>query len=233
MSPKRTGIGAALATAVVLLLSGCGNAGGLESAGSTPTAVGPVELWPDLPPISVPPVDYGESDTRRVPGIAVPNGDVHAVSPTAVVQDDVSAQPAKGAREDGLSEATVRRIRDCTAQPQACPILRAHYHDLTGDGKDELIIGITLPDKQTSIRVYMPEDGGLTRIMEDAEPIVSVSLAGRDLIMRSLSAGIPGYEYRTAWSWDERQRAMLPARDEIIRIKPSTSATPEASADTR
>lgn len=233
MSQKRTVIGAALAAAAALLLSGCGNAGGLESAGSTPTAVGPVELWPDLPPIPVPPVDYGESDTQRVPGIKVPDGNVRSVSPASVVRADVAAQPTKGAREDGLSEATVRRIVDCPTKPRTCPILKPYYHDLTGDGKDELILGITMPDKQTSIRVYLAEKGGLTRVMEDAEPIVSVSLAGRDLIMRSLSAGIPGYEYRTAWSWDEQQRAMLPTRDEIIRIKPSKSSSPEPPADTR
>ncbi|CAM5597747.1 hypothetical protein SVIOM74S_00477 [Streptomyces violarus] len=46
--------------------------------------------------------------------------------------------------------------------------------------------------------------------------MISVELAGGDVIMRAPSV-IPGYEYRTAWSWDDRQRAMLATRDEILR----------------
>lgn len=234
MSPIRTVIGAALAAAGVLLLSSCADVGGLDSAGATPTAVGPVELWPKgLPTISVPPVDYGERDTQPVPGIKVPDGDVHALNPAVVVRADAAAEPAKEALADGFSPVALKRLVDCTPKPRTCPILKPYYSDLTGDGKEELIVGVIMPDKQTSVRVYMPETGGLTRIMKDTEPIVGVSLAHRDLIMRSLSAGIPGYEYRTAWTWDGQQRAMLATRDEIIRTKPSGSRSPEPSVDDR
>ncbi|MFD7233103.1 hypothetical protein [Streptomyces sp. NPDC059881] len=227
----RTAISAAFVAA--LMLSGCGNAGELESAGATPTAVGPVQLWPELPPISAPPIDYNESDTEHIPGIQAPGGDVHAVDPVAVVQAEVAARPGRVTGSDGLYERTAQQIRDCKKRPKACPVLKPYYRDLTGDGKDELIVGIALPEQQTAIRVYMPEKGGLTRIMSDASPIVSVELAGRDLILRAVSAGIPGYEYRTAWSWDEQQRAMLPARDEIIRVKPSRPGATEPPADAR
>ncbi|MFE0091216.1 hypothetical protein [Streptomyces sp. NPDC058991] len=228
----RPALAAVAAAATALLLAGCDDAGGLESAGATPTAVGPVRLWPELPEISAPPVDYGESDTEHVPGIAVPGGDVHAVDPIAVVQAEVAAHPGRVSGPEGLYEQTARQIRECRTKPSKCPVLKPYYRDLTGDGKDELIVGISMPEQQTAIRVYMPEKGGLTRIMSDAEAIVGVELAGRDLILRAVSAGIPGYEYRTAWSWDEQQRAMLPARDEIVRIKPPRPAT-ESSADAR
>ncbi|MEU2264635.1 hypothetical protein ABZ557_31175 [Streptomyces sp. NPDC019645] len=228
----RPALAAVAVTAAALLLAGCDDAGGLESAGPTPTAVGPVELWPELPDISAPPVDYGERDTEHIRGIKVPDGDVHSVDPIAVVQAEVAAHPGEVTGPDGLYEQTARQIRECGTKPGKCPVLKPYYRDLTGDGKDELIVGITMPEQQTAIRVYMPEKGGLTRIMSDAEAIVSVELAGRDLILRAVSAGIPGYEYRTAWSWDEQQRAMLPARDEIVRVKPSRP-TPESSADAR
>ncbi|MEV4949557.1 hypothetical protein [Streptomyces sp. NPDC053755] len=210
------------AVAALFGLSGCGDEGGLESAGPTPTAVGPVRLWPDLPPATAPPLDYGETDTARVPGVAVPGDDVHRVAPVAVVQAEVKAHPDTYSGPDGLYAETARRIGRCLTEPAACPVMKPYYHDLTGNGRDELIVGIRMPDQQVGVRVYLAENGGLTRVMSTVDQVISVDLAGRDLIMRVSSAGIPGYEYRTAWTWDEQQHAMLATRDEIIRVKPHT-----------
>ncbi|GAA4900664.1 hypothetical protein ACFPM3_27250 [Streptomyces coeruleoprunus] len=235
MSPRSRAAYAVLALplaaiAASLSLAGCGNAGELKSAGATPTAVGPVRLWPDLPPVTNPPIDYGENDTERVPGIRLPGGDVRALDPVAVVQAEVKASPDEYSGGDGLYEETARQIMDCKDKPKACPVLKPYYRDLTGDGKDELILAITMPEQSVALRCYMPEGGGLTRIMSTAEQVVSVDLAGKDLIVRVVSAGIPGYEYRTAWSWDAQQRTMLPTRDEIIRVKPAPPASPSPSA---
>ncbi|MBB4983037.1 MULTISPECIES: hypothetical protein [Streptomyces] len=207
---------------LTLALSGCGGkVGGLRSAGPTPTAVGPVRLWPDLPPATNPPLDYGESDIQRVPGIRAADNDVHSVDPVAVVQAEVRAHPDTYTGPDGLYAQTARAIEACGTAPAACPVLRPYYRDLTGNGRDELIVGIRMPDQQVGVRVYLAENGGLTRIMSTVDQVISVELAGRDLILRVGSAGIPGYEYRTAWSWDEQQGSMLPTRDEIVRVKPS------------
>ncbi|AWK11378.1 hypothetical protein DDQ41_23460 [Streptomyces spongiicola] len=241
-APAAVAIAVAVAvTAAAPLLAGCDDAGGLESAGPTPTATGPVRLWPELPEISAPPVDYGENRTEHIEGVKVPGGDVHAVDPVAVVQADMAAHPGRVSEPDGpegpegldgLDGQTARQIRECGTRPQQCPVLKPYYRDLTGDGKDELIVGITMPRQQTAILVYTPERGGLTRIMSDTEAIVGVELAGRDLVLRAVSAGIPGYEYRTVWSWDGQQRAMLPERDEIIHARPPGTA-PQPSADAR
>ncbi|MFF8287850.1 hypothetical protein ACF068_01295 [Streptomyces sp. NPDC016309] len=224
MSPHRPAVNAALllpGTAVAaLLLTGCGDAGELRSAGPTPTAVGPVRLWPDLPPVTAPPYDYGESDTAKVPGVRVPGGDVHRVDPVAVVQAEVAAHPDEYSGPDGMYKETVVRIRECGRKPRECPVMTPYYRDLTGDGKDELVVGIRMPDQQTGLRVYMPGKDDLTRIMSTIDQVVGVQLAGKDLVVRVVSAGIPGYEYRTAWSWDAQQQAMLPTRDEIVRVKP-------------
>ncbi|KQX47300.1 MULTISPECIES: hypothetical protein [unclassified Streptomyces] len=227
MGPRGAPIAAAgvlCALGLSLALAGCGGEGGgdggLKSAGATPAAVGPARLWPDLPPATNPPIDYGESDTGRVPGVEVPGGDVHAVDAVAVVRAEERARTDASAGSDALDGRTARALEACDSAPAACPVLRPYYRDLTGNGRDELIVGIRMPDQQFGVRVYLAEDGGLTRIMSTVDQVVSVEVAGRDLIMRSGSAGIPGYEYRTAWTWDEQQRSMLPTRDEIVRVKP-------------
>ncbi|MFF8915173.1 hypothetical protein ACF08M_18090 [Streptomyces sp. NPDC015032] len=217
------------------LLGGCGVGGGLRSAGPAPNAVGPARLWPGLPPASSAPYDYGEGETARIPGIKVPHGDVHRLDPVAVVQAGLKARPNRSTDTADLPADTVRRIDACRSEPASCPVLRPYYRDLTGDGKDDLVLGIRLADHQLSVRVYMPEAGGLTRILSTTDAVISVELAGRDLIMRVPSA-ITGYEYRTAWTWDDRQRAMLPTRDEILRMplprppRQHPTATPPTAA---
>ncbi|MBD0746941.1 hypothetical protein [Streptomyces sp. CBMA152] len=225
--PARAAAALLAAGAAAVLVSGCGNAGGLEGAGPTPTAVGPVRLWPDLPKPTTTPQDYGESQTERVPGIKVPGGDVHNLDPVAVVQAEVRAHPDQYTGADGLYEETVRQLNQCRSKPKGCPVLKAYFRDLTGDGRDEMILGIKMPEQQLAVRCYMPDKNGtLTRIMSTSDQLIEVELAGRDVILHSVSAGIPGYEYRTAWSWDNHQRAMLPTRDEIIRVEPQHSLNP-------
>ncbi|CAM5726569.1 hypothetical protein [Streptomyces badius] len=204
------------AVAALTLLSGCGTAGGLRSAGEAPSAVEPKSLWPELPPASSAPYDYGEGETARIPGIRVTGGDVRRLDPVTVTQAGLEAKTDRDSGLDELPDSTVRQIKACRTAPDDCPVLPPYYRDLTGDGRDELVLGIRMPDRQLAVRVYMPDGGGLTRIMSTYDAVISVELAGRDLIMRAPSV-IPGYEYRTAWSWDDRQRAMLPTRDEILR----------------
>ncbi|MER5204372.1 hypothetical protein [Streptomyces sp. NPDC002825] len=224
MRPRGVRSAAAVALCAVgltLVLAGCdGREGELKSAGPTPAAEGPVRLWPDLPPATNPPIDYGESDTQRVPGIKVTDNDVHSLDAVAVVQAEVRAHPHTYTGADGMYEQTARAIEACGTAPAACPVLQPYYRDLTGNGRDELIVGIRMPDQQVGVRVYLAENGNLTRVMSTVDQVISVELAGRDLILRVGSAGIPGYEYRTAWTWDEQQRSMLPTRDEIVRVKP-------------
>ncbi len=233
MRPLTVRLAAAPAALVLgaVVLTGCGGEGGLKSDGPAETAVGPVRLWPELPPASDPPVDYGETDTPRVPGIAVRNADVRSVDPVAVVRAEVAARPGTYSGGDGMDDATARAVLACDTAPAACPVLSPYYRDLTGNGRDELIVGIRMPEQQVAVRVYLAERGGLTRVMSTVEQVISVELAGRDLIVRAASAGIPGYEYRTAWSWDERQHSMLPARDEIVPVR--TTPVPSGTAGPR
>ncbi|MDI3417157.1 hypothetical protein [Streptomyces luteolus] len=235
-----------LLPALGLLLAGCGSAGSLESAGPTPQAVGPARLWPQLPPTKSEYPDDGEAVVEVVEGIDVPGRDLRKVDPLAVVRADLAAHPRTDSGPDGMPADTAAAIGRCPADKKpdqavgGCPVLQAYYRDLTGSGKDELIVGIRFSQGALGIRVYSLDQGRLIRIVSTAEEVTRVELAGRDLIVYE-PAQSPGYEFRYAWSWDARQRAMLPARIEIVRVgrdgspqpdePPSGSATPSGAAD--
>jgi len=204
-----------------LLLAGCGDSGALRGAGPTATAVGPVDLWPHLPPASNPALDYGVADTEIVKGVTVPGDDIRRVDPLDVVRAEVAAHPDVYSGPHAVYRQTRDRLADCGKQGTQngkCPLLQAYYRDLTGDGKDEMVLGIRVPGNQLAVRVYLVEHHRLVQVMGTADSVISVELAGRDMIIRSPST-LPGYEFRTVWTWDPHQHAMLASRDEILRVR--------------
>ncbi|MGW0996568.1 hypothetical protein [Streptomyces sp. NPDC002520] len=233
---------AALAAVVVALLSAtavaCGDSGGLDAAGATPAATSPAKLWPDLRPASSPAFPYDVANRATVKGIRVPGDDIRAVDPVDVVEAEIAAQPDDYGSK-GAYHATVDRVKECRPggdrDRARCPLLKAYYRDLTGDGRDDLTLGFRLyPTNQTAVRVYTVENHKLVQVLADNDAIVGVELAAHTVIERS-PAEIPGYEYRTTWTWDPEQRAMVFSRDEFLRTgkgrhshMPTPSATPSA-----
>ncbi|MDI3404542.1 hypothetical protein [Streptomyces cavernicola] len=219
---------------VLGLLAGCSDAGGLESAGPTERAVGPARLWPQLPPAQAESPDAGEATVEVVEGVAVPDRDLHKVDPLAVVKAELAAQPRTDTGSEAIPADTAAAVERCPASKKpdqavpGCPVLQAYYRDLTGSGKDELIVGIRYSQGALGIRVYSLDAGRLIRIMSTAEEVTRVELAGRDVIVHE-PAQSPDYEFRYAWSWDARQHAMLPARIEIVRTDRHGSPEPEQS----
>ncbi|MER7340685.1 hypothetical protein ABT403_22930 [Streptomyces sp. NPDC000075] len=231
MPSFRTGAGAALLVLlpVLPLTTGCGNTGGLAAAGPAPTARGPVQLWPERKGAEVPPADPGSAPPQYVRGLPpVTDQDVHSVDPVALVQAELREHPDIEVGPDGMPAETAAAIRACGREgqePGACPVLAPYYRDLTGNGKDEVVVGIEFPDRMMSVRVYTADpDGRLNRIMATTQTVIGVELAGRDVILR-VPSGNPGYELITAWSWDARQRTMLPAREQIVRVPAGASGT--------
>ncbi|WP_030792642.1 hypothetical protein [Streptomyces sp. NRRL S-920] len=220
MNRSRLALTAAFAALAAALAGGCGDPGGLRGAGATPTAQGPTHLWPDLPPPSAPAEDYGAIESVRVKGVKVPGGDLRKVNPADVVRADFDQNPGTYDPSDASYQETVERLDDCAEDDsgarERCPVLKAYYRDLTGDRKDDLIVGVSTPDDNLDIRVYAEEERQLTQIMEMSDAVLGVELAGRDLIIRAVSS-LPGYEYHTVWSWDAHQKTMMPKRDEIVR----------------
>ncbi|MGW3911116.1 hypothetical protein ACWEBX_06210 [Streptomyces sp. NPDC005070] len=222
----------AVAALLATALAGCGDTGAPHSAGATPTAIGPTRLWPQLPPAATPAIDYGEADTETVKGVASPGDDIHALDPVTVVRAQVAAHPDEYTGPHAAYAETARLLADCGkpgARGRKCPVLRAYYRDLTGDGKADMVLGIRFPAHQLAVRVYTFLGHRLVQVMGTADSVVSVELAGRDVIIRSPST-LPGYEFRTVWSWDPHQNAMLAARDEILRVGPPTPTGSPAPA---
>lgn len=241
MHRSRLALAAGLVLPAVLLAGGCGDPGDLRGAGSTPTAEAPTRLWPKLPPPSAPAEDYGTIESLPVEGVDVPGGDLHKVNPVTVAKADFDKNPGMYSRSDAVYKQTAEKLDACDTQDAddaECPVLKAYYRDLTGDGEDDLIIGIRLARghaENLDIRAYAMEKRQLTQIMEMGDAVLGVELAGHEVIVRAVS-GMPGYEYRTVWSWDAHQKSMLPTTDEIVRSsnapkgKPSRKPEPAASS---
>ncbi|MFI1046106.1 hypothetical protein ACH4U3_09790 [Streptomyces griseoruber] len=230
--PTRIALAVAAAALLAPATTACGDAGGLQGAGATATAISPDRLWPDLTPASSPAFEIGEVETEVVKGIAVPGGDIHEVDPVAVVRAEIAAHP--GDYGPGAYQETARRMSDCGRSGtagRACPVLEAYYRDLTGDGHDDMTLGFRqLPGNLTAVRVYTIRGHRLVQIMAYEDAVSGVELAGRAVIIRAPSE-VAGYEYRLQWTWDPQQHAMLLTHDEMMRTgKPRRSPTPHASA---
>lgn len=244
MTPSRTSRAARAALTVLALTaltSACGDAGELRGAGPTATAVSPARLWPDLPAASSPAWDYGEAETETVKGVTAPGDDIHKVDPVAVVRAEIAAHPDMYTADNSPYAGTATGMAACghtgNTGTGTCPVLKAYYRDLTGDGRDDMALGFRLlPGNGTAVRVYTFQRHRLVQIMANDDAVTAVELAGRAVIIRSPSQ-IPGYEYRTQWTWDADQQAMLLTRDEFLRTgapgKRTHSPSPSASASAR
>ncbi|MFF4656602.1 hypothetical protein [Streptomyces sp. NPDC001381] len=230
--PTRTALAVAAAVLLASATAACGDAGGLQGAGATPTAVSPDRLWPDLTPASSPAFEIGEVDTTTVKGVTVPGGDIHDVDPVAVVRAEIAANP--GDYGAGAYDGTARRMAGCGrsgAAGRECPVLKAYYRDLTGDGHDDMTLGFRqLPGNLTAVRVYTVRGHRLVQVMAYEDAVSGVELAGRSVIIRSPSE-VAGYEYRLQWTWDQQQHAMLLTHDEMLRTG-SPRRSPGASPGT-
>ncbi|MFE2308538.1 hypothetical protein [Streptomyces sp. NPDC059411] len=224
-----------LAPLLLPLATGCGDAGGRAGAGPTPTASGPVQLWPGRKGAVVPPADPGGAPPEYVTGIPpVQDQNVHGIDPVTLIQAEVRAHPDAVTGPDGMPRETAAAIKACGkpgSDPAKCPVLTPYYQDLTGNGKDELIVGIELPDQMMSVRVYTADEAGrLNRIMATTDTVISVGLADEDVILHVPSANA-GYEVNTTWSWDAKQRSMLPTYEQIVRVNPPNPPNPANPAN--
>ncbi|MGW1955382.1 hypothetical protein ACWCPI_21980 [Streptomyces sp. NPDC001920] len=231
----------ALVALLLATATACGDAGGLQGAGPTETAISPDKLWPQLTPASSPAYVVGEVNREVVKGVAVPEGDIREVDPVAVVRGEIAESPGDYDGDKAPYHRTGSLMAYCDegAGRGRCPVLQPYYRDLTGDGRPDLTLGFRLmPGNTTAVRVYTVEKRRLVQVMEWDDAVSGVELAGRSVILRSPSE-VAGYEYRLQWTWDADQKAMLLTHDEMLRTgprkktpRPSPSFSPSPSAST-
>ncbi|MEU9379062.1 hypothetical protein AB0D94_35645 [Streptomyces sp. NPDC048255] len=208
-----------LLPAAALPLVGCDAGGGLQVTDDgrpAPRAQGPHRLWPDRPPAPPEPAEVRRPDGPvRVAGIDVRKRALRDVRPADVLKADL--RQGGGAPQPGDGGELGAVLRACE-DPEAagCPVRRAHYRDLTGNGRDELILGVELPGHRLNLRVYTADDGRLLRIMDTTARVIDVQLTERDLIIQSTTS-FPGTESRDVWTWFPEQQAMVPRLMETVR----------------
>ncbi|MFI9081486.1 hypothetical protein ACIGW8_34345 [Streptomyces sioyaensis] len=211
-SPRVAVRAAALALVVAgtaALLGGCAEAGTPKSAGRAAAVTGPVQLWPERPPAPPPSPDPGVGvDGTPMPLSPLPRvADIRKVSALSVVQAQIEVDHRRGA--PAFDQDEENRIRSCAAKPDArsCPVRAPEYHDLTGDGRNELIVGVEGKEHTLAIWVYMLKNGVMYRILNTAGTPQTVEVAGGKLIMREPTT-TPGYETRTVYAWDAKSQVM-------------------------
>ncbi|MFC5146739.1 hypothetical protein [Streptomyces aureoversilis] len=212
--------------------TGCASAGEPVGAGRTAPASAPSRLWPQATPAPSPsgPQHDGETATK-VPGVApVPSGDIHRVDAYAVVKAEVTANRNSVTGADALDDATAAKVTSsCSSaqrQQRDCPIRKPVYSDLTGDGREDLIVGIEMEDHFLSLRAYTLVKGVLTRVLSTVAQPSSVEVAGRDLIVWEPWT-TPHYALRSVYTWNTQNHYMDFRRYEIRRAESGAApATP-------
>ncbi|MEU8570283.1 hypothetical protein AB0C51_18370 [Streptomyces pathocidini] len=227
-SGRRAGIMAGLLAGAAVLVTGCGNGHEAVPAGPAATASAPVILWPERKPAKLPAEQDLKATADPVPGIGrVRSMDIRDVKPLDVIKAEVRSHAGERSGADGMDVQTVQAVEDCTAPgTRTCPVRTPQYHDLTGNGRDELIVGIDFVDGgYLALRAYTLDDHGkLLRILATIANPLSIEITRRELIIREPS-DTPGYELRTFWAWDSRRQGLAIRGDEVRRVERVTPGT--------
>ncbi|MFJ3922575.1 hypothetical protein [Streptomyces sp. NPDC090022] len=198
----------ALAAAAV---TGCADVTGLRTEGDLGEAHEPLALWKDVRP--APPAP-GQKPGRPavVPGVpAVPGGTMRGVDALAVVRADILADAAKdGGTGQLVDPRAAQRLARCTSAADGgpdCPVRPPVLHDLTGDGKDELISAVDIDGRLSELRVYTVDDGAVTRVLSHRAVLEGVEVAAGHLAVREPTSN-PKLVSISDYEWDPAAGSM-------------------------
>ncbi|MBM4795316.1 hypothetical protein HXP44_25460 [Streptomyces sioyaensis] len=174
---------AALALAALVLLTGCTNLEGLQDEGRARDVDAPLVLWPGSSP-APPSRNENPAVLVPVPGVPrIPGGSMADANPLAVLDADVTAQ--------GGTPPAPRAVRR--------PVL----HDLTDDGKPDLLMAVDLGPRSSELRVYSVQNTVVTRVLVLRGVLAGVELAAGHLAIREPTKD-PRYVSVTDYVWDGR-----------------------------
>ncbi|MFE9631819.1 hypothetical protein [Streptomyces sp. NPDC006463] len=194
--------------AVLAATAGCADVEGLQSDGDLGTVHAPRSLWQDIHPD---PPDPGQQPGTAAPVPGLPKVSdkgkgMRGVDALAVVRADITA----GTTQDGgtgrlVDPRAVQRLALCTQAVDGgpdCPVRPGVLHDLTGDGKDELITALDVDGRVSELRVYTArDDGSVDRILARRGVLEGVEVAAEHLAVREPTSN-PKYVAVSDYVWD-------------------------------
>ncbi|MFJ3976437.1 hypothetical protein [Streptomyces sp. NPDC090021] len=200
------------ALALALLLTGCADVEGLQSEGDLGTVHAPQSLWKDIRPD--PPDPALQPGTATVlPGLPeVADRSMRGVNPVSVVRADItSATEQDGGTGRLVDPRAVQRLALCTQAVDGgpdCPLRPAVFHDLTGNGREELITALDLDGRLNELRVYtVQDDGRIARILSRRAVLEGVEVAAEHLAIREPTSN-PAYVAVSDYVWDPKAGIM-------------------------
>ncbi|WP_327354727.1 hypothetical protein [Streptomyces sp. NBC_01304] len=198
---RRTLLLAALGLTLAATLTACTDAEGVHSDGPMDDVTAPLTLWPDTVP-SHASAEQRPGTPTTVDGVPkVPSGDMDDADALEVVKADI-AESGRTDKGSGrlVSPQAVKRLADCTGK--ACPVRKPVLHDLTGDGKDELITAVDIDGRTSELRVYTVRRGQVVRVLARRAVLEGVEVAAGHLAIREPTSN-PEYVSVSDYIWDD------------------------------
>ncbi|MER5809690.1 hypothetical protein ABT143_16085 [Streptomyces sp. NPDC002033] len=198
--------------AVLAAAAGCADTEGLRDGGDLGTVHAPRSLWKDIHP--APPGPGQQAGAPAVvPGLPeVPARTMRGVDALAVVRADITAATA----EDGgtgrlVDPRAAQRLALCSRARDGgpdCPVRPGVLHDLTGDGREELITALDVDGRISELRVYgVRDDGRVARILARRGVLEGVEVAAEHLAIREPTTN-PQYISVSDYVWDPKTGSM-------------------------
>ncbi|MFE1413020.1 hypothetical protein ACIGFK_11970 [Streptomyces sp. NPDC085524] len=201
--------------ALLAATAGCADAEGLKSSGDLGTVHAPLTLWKEFRPD--PPEPGQQPGTAAVvPGIPkVPGAGKAGMRGTdalAVLRADMKAAVTQDGGTGRLVDPrALQRLALCTQAVDGgpdCPVRPPVLHDLTGDGRPELITALDIDGRLSELRVYTArDDGSVARILSRRAVLEGVEVAAEHLAVREPTSN-PMYVGVADYVWDPASGTM-------------------------
>lgn len=191
---------------LVAAAAGCADVEGLRSQGDLGTVHAPKSLWKDVRP-SPPGPGQQPGTAAVVPGLPKAAGlSMRGVNALDVVRADVTSATAQDGGTGRLVDPrAVQRLALCTGAADGgpdCPVRPGVLHDLTGNGREELITALDIDGRLSELRVYtVRDDGSVTRVLARRAVLEGVEVAAEHLAVREPTSN-PAYVAVSDYEWD-------------------------------
>ncbi|MCX4692313.1 hypothetical protein [Streptomyces sp. NBC_01408] len=201
-----------LLAAALAASAGCADVEGLRSEGDLGTVHAPRTLWKNIRPA---PPEPGQQPGAAavVPGLPkVADLSMRGVDTLDVVRADITAATAQDGGTGRLVDPrAVQRLALCTQAVDGgpdCPVRPRVLHDLTGDGREELITALDIDGRLSELRVYtVRDDGSIARVLSRRAVLEGVEVAAEHLAVREPSSN-PEYVAVSDYVWDHDAGSM-------------------------